>query len=139
MRSSQARAVACCDVVDAEPVAARIREAEARATLAERETYPRPSIGVQYRREGNPTSEGPYDIVMGVLSVPIPSFQRNQGPRAQARADVILTGRVADPALFLAPLMHHHGWAADDWPRLGRGVLVGHLLECAGQDRKSVV
>lgn len=70
--------------------AARIREAEARATLAERETYPRPSIGVQYRREGNPTSEGPYDIVMGVLSVPIPSFQRNQGPRAQARADVMV-------------------------------------------------
>lgn len=54
-------------------------------------------------------------------------------PALQAGADVILTGRVADPALFLAPLMHHFGWSAHDWPRLGAGLLVGHLLECAGQ------
>jgi len=40
---------------------------------------------------------------------------------------------VADPALFLAPLIHHFGWALDDWTRLGKGVLVGHLLECAAQ------
>lgn len=54
-------------------------------------------------------------------------------PALQSPAQVILCGRVADPALFLAPLMHRFGWRADDWPRLGQGVLVGHLLECAGQ------
>jgi hypothetical protein len=54
-------------------------------------------------------------------------------PALQTDAQVIITGRVADPALFLAPLVHHFGWAADDWSRLGKGVLVGHLLECAGQ------
>ena len=54
-------------------------------------------------------------------------------PALQTDAQVIITGRVADPALFLAPLMHHFGWAADDWTRLGKGVLVGHLLECAAQ------
>ena len=48
-------------------------------------------------------------------------------------ADVIITGRVADPSLFLAPLIHEFGWAMDDWQRLGQGTLVGHLLECAGQ------
>ncbi|MDE3061821.1 MAG: DUF1446 domain-containing protein, partial [Acidobacteriota bacterium] len=48
-------------------------------------------------------------------------------------ADVILTGRVADPALFLAPLVHAFGWRMDDWTRLGQGTVVGHLLECAGQ------
>ncbi len=48
-------------------------------------------------------------------------------------ADVVITGRVADPALFCAPLMHAFGWRADDWRRMGQGTLVGHLLECAGQ------
>ncbi|NWA32946.1 DUF1446 domain-containing protein [Pseudomonas sp. C6002] len=51
----------------------------------------------------------------------------------RAEADVVITGRVADPSLFLAPQMFEFGWAADDWQRLGRGTLVGHLLECAGQ------
>lgn len=50
-----------------------------------------------------------------------------------AGADVVVTGRAADPALFLGPLIHAFDWAADDWERLGKGVLVGHLLECAGQ------
>lgn len=51
----------------------------------------------------------------------------------RADADVVITGRVADPSLFVAPQMFEFGWAADDWQRLGRGTLVGHLLECAGQ------
>ncbi|HSV34028.1 MAG TPA: acyclic terpene utilization AtuA family protein [Ramlibacter sp.] len=54
-------------------------------------------------------------------------------PALACGADVVITGRVADPALFLAPLMHHFGWKADDWPRLGQGIVVGHLLECAAQ------
>ena len=54
-------------------------------------------------------------------------------PALAGRADLVITGRVADPALFLAPLMHHFGWGAADWPRLGQGILIGHLLECAGQ------
>jgi hypothetical protein len=50
-----------------------------------------------------------------------------------ADADVILTGRVADPALFLGPLIHEFGWSWEDWDRLGQGTVIGHLLECAGQ------
>lgn len=48
-------------------------------------------------------------------------------------ADVVITGRAADPALFMAPLVREFGWAMDDWDRLGKGTVVGHLLECAGQ------
>ncbi|MFT4255127.1 MAG: DUF1446 domain-containing protein, partial [Caulobacter sp.] len=58
------------------------------------------------------------------------------GPIVEALAggaQVVITGRVADPSLFLGPLVHAFGWALDDWPLLGRGTLVGHLLECAGQ------
>jgi hypothetical protein len=48
-------------------------------------------------------------------------------------ADIVLTGRVADAALFLGPLVHEFGWAWDDWNRLAQGLTVGHLLECSGQ------
>ncbi len=48
-------------------------------------------------------------------------------------ADIVITGRAADPALFLGPFVHEFGWAMDDWNALGRGTLAGHLLECAGQ------
>lgn len=48
-------------------------------------------------------------------------------------ADVVICGRASDPTLFLAPLVHEFGWARDDWEKLGRGVLIGHLLECAAQ------
>ena len=50
-----------------------------------------------------------------------------------AGADVVLTGRVADPSLFAAPLIHAFGWRMDDWDTLGAATVVGHLLECAGQ------
>jgi hypothetical protein len=48
-------------------------------------------------------------------------------------ADVVIAGRVADPSLFVAALVHEFGWKMDDWQRLGCGTLAGHLLECAGQ------
>jgi hypothetical protein len=54
-------------------------------------------------------------------------------PALASDADVIVTGRVADPSLFVAPLMHHFGWKPHDLDRLARGTAVGHLLECAGQ------
>src|SRR5574340_366422 len=48
-------------------------------------------------------------------------------------ADIVVTGRVADAALFMAPLIHEFGWGWDDWPRLAQALAVGHLLECSGQ------
>ena len=51
----------------------------------------------------------------------------------ESGADVIVTGRVADPALFTAPLIHEFGWSMADWQKMGQGTVIGHLLECAGQ------
>ena len=48
-------------------------------------------------------------------------------------ADVVITGRASDPALFLAPIIHAFGWPMKDWNLLGKGIVAGHLLECAGQ------
>ncbi len=48
-------------------------------------------------------------------------------------AQVVLTGRVADAALFLAPAAYEWGWGWQDWDRLAGGTVVGHLLECSAQ------
>lgn len=54
-------------------------------------------------------------------------------PALASDAQVIITGRVADPSLFVAPIAHEFGWNLNDWQRLGRATAIGHLLECAGQ------
>ncbi len=48
-------------------------------------------------------------------------------------ADVIITGRATDSALFLSPLMYELGIKEDDWTNIARGIMAGHLLECGGQ------
>jgi hypothetical protein len=58
------------------------------------------------------------------------------GPIVEALAegaDVVVTGRVADPTIFLAPMVHEYGWSLDDAARLGLGTGVGHLMECGAQ------
>ena len=54
-------------------------------------------------------------------------------PALQNGADIIITGRVADPSLFLASMVHEFGWPQDDFDLMGKGTVIGHLLECAGQ------
>jgi hypothetical protein len=51
----------------------------------------------------------------------------------RAGAQVVVTGRVADPSLALGPILAHFGWADDDWDRLACGTMAGHLLECGAQ------
>lgn len=51
----------------------------------------------------------------------------------RAGADIVVTGRVADPSLTVGPALAHFGWAADDWDRLARATMAGHLLECGAQ------
>ncbi|MGF1608742.1 MAG: acyclic terpene utilization AtuA family protein [Kiloniellales bacterium] len=54
-------------------------------------------------------------------------------PAIESDADVVITGRFADPSLFMAPVVRHYGWRLDDWDRLAAGTLMGHLLECGMQ------
>jgi hypothetical protein len=51
----------------------------------------------------------------------------------RAGAQVVVTGRVADPSLVLGPAVAHFGWSATDWDRLAGGTMAGHLLECGAQ------
>jgi hypothetical protein len=48
-------------------------------------------------------------------------------------ADIIITGRVTDTGLALAPMIHEFGWKADDWDRLSAGTIAGHTIECGAQ------
>lgn len=51
----------------------------------------------------------------------------------EAGADIVVTGRMGDAALFAAPAAMHFGWSADDPQQMAAPTLIGHLLECAGQ------
>ena len=51
----------------------------------------------------------------------------------QAGCRVIVTGRVTDTGITLAPMIHEFGWDATDWDRLAAGVVAGHILECGTQ------
>jgi hypothetical protein len=48
-------------------------------------------------------------------------------------ADIVITGRVTDSALFLAPLIYEFGWGLEEWDKIAQGILMGHLMECSGQ------
>ncbi len=51
----------------------------------------------------------------------------------RAGAQVVVTGRVADPSLVLGPAIAHYGWSATDWDALAGATMAGHLLECGAQ------
>lgn len=54
-------------------------------------------------------------------------------PALAEGCNVIITGRVADPSLYLAPMIYELGWSVDNWTRCGAGTAIAHLLECAAQ------
>jgi hypothetical protein len=51
----------------------------------------------------------------------------------RAGAQVVVTGRVADPSLAVGPALAHFGWAETDWDALARAAIAGHLIECGAQ------
>ncbi|HHV12866.1 MAG TPA: acyclic terpene utilization AtuA family protein [Clostridiales bacterium] len=73
---------------------------------------------------------------MGVNIISANAYMGAEGIMEALRnhADVIITGRVSDPALVIGPLAYEFGWDMEkDLDRMGQAVLAGHLLECAGQ------
>ena len=48
-------------------------------------------------------------------------------------AHIVITGRVTDTGLTLAPMVFEFGWSWDDWDKLAAGVVAGHINECGAQ------
>jgi len=48
----------------------------------------------------------------------------------RAGADIVITGRIADPSMVVAPCVYSFGWESNDWDRLAGATVAGHLLEC---------
>lgn len=51
----------------------------------------------------------------------------------QAGCKIIVTGRVTDTGITLAPMLHEFGWANDDWDKIAAGIVAGHIIECGTQ------
>jgi hypothetical protein len=82
------------------------------------------------------TRETNGSILRGATKIIAANLYLGAEPIARALdqgADIVVTGRVADSALALGPLIHVFGWKYDDWDRLAAGTLAGHLLECGSQ------
>ena len=50
-----------------------------------------------------------------------------------AGCQIIVTGRVTDTGITLAPMIHEFGWAMDDWDKMAAGIIAGHVIECGAQ------
>jgi hypothetical protein len=51
----------------------------------------------------------------------------------QGSARIVITGRVADASLTVAPLVHEFGWQWNDLPKIAAATVAGHLIECGAQ------
>lgn len=50
-----------------------------------------------------------------------------------AGADVVVTGRVTDASVIVAPAAAHFGWGRTDYDELAGAVAAGHVIECSTQ------
>lgn len=76
---------------------------------------------------------GPHPNLIDIISANVYQGSASIAAALRDGADIVVTGRVSDPALCVGPILAHFGWMEDDWTRLGRAVMVGHLLECGAQ------
>jgi hypothetical protein len=50
-----------------------------------------------------------------------------------AGCQIVVTGRVTDTGITLAPMIHEFNWSMDDWDKMASGIIAGHIIECGAQ------
>ena len=85
--------------------------------------------GLSSMETGRPLTDVRDTVLSANVYIGAPSIVR----ALELGANVIIAGRVTDTSVALAPMLHHFGWAADDWDSLAAGVVAGHIIECGCQ------
>jgi Acyclic terpene utilisation family protein AtuA len=75
----------------------------------------------------------PADAAREVVSANVYQGAAAIADSLRAGAQVVVTGRVADPSLAVGPAMAHFNWGETDWDVLARATVAGHLIECGAQ------
>ncbi|EOQ60560.1 hypothetical protein F935_03604 [Acinetobacter calcoaceticus ANC 3811] len=92
--------------------------------LAEHEQLKQQNIQEMFSGEALPEQVASSNAYLGAVAI---RDALNLG------ADIVLTGRVVDSAVVLAPLLHEYQWSVDDYDKLAQGSLAGHVIECGAQ------
>ncbi|MCP4684033.1 MAG: DUF1446 domain-containing protein [bacterium] len=79
------------------------------------------------------TGEDFYEVRSGITSANIYLGAEPVVKALDAGCHIVVTGRVTDTGITVAPMIHEFGWAMDDWDKMAAGVVAGHLIECGSQ------
>ncbi len=109
--------------------------------IAEQEKLPKPRVAIV---EGDDLSDShgrellrrylpPADVAREMVSANVYQGATAIADALRAGAQVVVTGRVADPSLAVGPALAHFNWGESDWDLLARATVAGHLIECGAQ------
>ncbi|SAI74810.1 Protein of uncharacterised function (DUF1446) [Bordetella ansorpii] len=111
------------------------------AALAAQQGLPAPRIATVHGDELNRPEQrallreklGPVLDTLDVVSANAYLGATEIASALRAGAQIVVAGRVADPSLTVGPALARYGWDENDWARIGRATIAGHLLECGTQ------
>jgi len=92
--------------------------------LAKQEQFKQQNIQEMFSSEPLPDQVASSNAYLGAVAI---RDALNLG------ADIVITGRVVDSAVVLAPLLHEYQWSLDEYDKLAQGSLAGHVIECGAQ------
>ncbi len=73
------------------------------------------------------------DVAEQILSANVYIGAASVADCLAAGADIVIGGRITDPALVAGPLMHEFGWGTTDYDKLAAATVAGHIVECGAQ------